>query len=156
MWRTTVCVILALVLSSHVQAKQDKDKSHKTNRQSTTEQVGLKSDVTFSPAERNLIRAQLLEEKRTMRRQQKSLPPGLQKKMARGRSLPPGWQKKVEPGHSLDYQLYRQGEGLPDILLRRLPPPPVGSEIIRVDEKIIRLDSTTRTILDVFDLVPAR
>jgi len=156
MWRTTVCVILALVLSSHVQAKQDKDQSHKTNRQSTTELAGLKSGVTFSPAERNLIRAQLLEEKRTMRRQQKSLPPGLQKKMARGRSLPPGWQKKVEPGHSLDYQLYRQGEGLPDILLRRLPPPPVGSEIIRVDEKIIRLDSTTRTILDVFDLVPAR
>lgn len=156
MWRTTVCVILALFLSSHVQAKQDKDQSHKTNRQSTTEQAGLKSGVTFSPAERNLIRAQLLEEKRTIRRQQKPLPPGLQKKMARGRSLPPGWQKKVEPGHSLDYQLYRQGEGLPDILLRRLPPPPVGSEIIRVDEKIIRLDSTTRTILDVFDLVPAR
>ena len=156
MWRTTVCVILALVLSSHVQAKPDKDKPHKTNRQSTIEQVDLNAGETFSPAERNLIRAQLLEEKRTMRQQQKALPPGLQKKIARGRSLPPGWQKKVEPGHSLDYQVYRQGESLPDILLRRLPPPPVGSEIIRVDEKIIRLDSTTHTIFDVFDLVPAR
>ena len=156
MWRTTVCVILALVLSSHVQAKPDKDKPHKTNRQSTIEQVDLNAGETFSPAERNLIRAQLLEEKRTMRQQQKALPPGLQKKIARGRSLPPGWQKKVEPGHSLDYQVYRQGESLPDILLRRLPPPPVGSEIIQVDEKIIRLDSTTHTIFDVFDLVPTR
>jgi len=156
MWRTTVCVILALVLSSHVQAKPDKDKPHKTNRQSTIEQADLNSGVTFSPAERNLIRAQLLGEKRTTTQQQKALPPGLQKKIARGKSLPPGWQKKVEPGHSLDYQVYRQGESLPDILLRRLPPPPVGSEILRVDEKIIRLDSTTRTVLDVFDLVPAR
>lgn len=26
-----------------------------------------------------------------------SLPPGLQKKVARGASLPPGWQKKIEP-----------------------------------------------------------
>lgn len=27
----------------------------------------------------------------------KNLPPGLQKKLARGGSLPPGWQKKMEP-----------------------------------------------------------
>lgn len=26
-----------------------------------------------------------------------SLPPGLQKKVARGGALPPGWQKKIEP-----------------------------------------------------------
>jgi hypothetical protein len=26
-----------------------------------------------------------------------SLPPGLQKKLARGKSLPPGWQKKLQP-----------------------------------------------------------
>jgi len=156
MWRTTVCVILALVLSSHVQAKPDKVTPHKTNRQSTIEQTDRNRGETFNPAERNLIRAQLLGEKRTTTQQQKALPPGLQKKIARGKSLPPGWQKKVELGHSLDYQVYRQGESLPDILLRRLPPPPVGSEIIRVDEKIIHLDSATRTILDVFDLVPAR
>jgi hypothetical protein len=27
----------------------------------------------------------------------RNLPPGLQKKLARGGSLPPGWQKKIEP-----------------------------------------------------------
>src|SRR5688500_8166352 len=27
----------------------------------------------------------------------KNLPPGLQKKLARGGSLPPGWEKKLEP-----------------------------------------------------------
>src|SRR5262249_47930353 len=26
-----------------------------------------------------------------------SLPPGLQKKLARGKPLPPGWQKKLQP-----------------------------------------------------------
>jgi len=156
MWRTTVYVILALILASPVQAKQDKDKQHKTNRQSTIEQADLNRRESFSPAERNLIRAHLLGQKHTPPQQQKSLPPGLQKKIARGKSLPPGWQKKVESGHSLDYQVYRQSERLPDILLGRLPPPPIGSEIIQVDEKIILLDSATRTILDVFDLAPAR
>ncbi|MFT5888881.1 MAG: hypothetical protein ACI9BO_001705 [Zhongshania sp.] len=29
----------------------------------------------------------------------KSLPPGLQKKVAEGRSLPPSWQKKLAVGH---------------------------------------------------------
>ena len=86
---------------------------------------------------------------------QKTLPPGLAKNVERGKPLPPGWQKKLEPGHSLDYHVYRQGESLPETLLRRLPPPPVGSEILQVDEKIILLNSTTRTILDVFDLAPA-
>jgi hypothetical protein len=37
-------------------------------------------------------------------------------------------------------------------LLRRLPPPPPGSEILRIEDQIIRLDAATRTILDVFGL----
>jgi hypothetical protein len=42
----------------------------------------------------------------------RNLPPGLQKKVARGGSLPPGWQKKVEP--------------FPVALERGLPPLPAG------------------------------
>ena len=155
MWRTTIYVILALVLASPVQARPDKDKQHKTNRQPTIEQTELSRTKLFSPAERNLIRAHLLGQKQTPPQQQKAFTPGLQKKIARGKSLPPGWQQKVEPGHSLDYHVYRQGERLPDTLLRRLPPPPLGSEVLRVEEKIIRLNSATRNILDVFDLAPA-
>jgi hypothetical protein len=36
----------------------------------------------------------------------KSLPPGLQKKVAEGRSLPPSWQKKLAVGHYLDRDVF--------------------------------------------------
>ena len=42
----------------------------------------------------------------------RNLPPGLQKKLARGGQLPPGWQKKIE--------------AFPPELERRLPPLPTG------------------------------
>jgi len=109
---------------------------------------------TFSSAERNLIRSWLLEKERreTVRQPAAELPPGLQKKVARGKPLPPGWQKKLARGERLDLDTYRLAVGLPDDLLRRLPPPPPGSEILQIEDKIIRLDAATRTILDVFGL----
>lgn len=108
----------------------------------------------FSSAERNLIRARLLEQERRASPRQPSaaLPPGLQKNVARGKPLPPGWQKKLSRGERLDLDTYRQGIGLPDDLLRRLPPAPPGSEILQIEDRIIRLDAATRTILDVFGL----
>ena len=154
MWRITVLVLVVLVLSIPAHAKPQQDKQHHTSGQAIVGQSALNKRETFSPAERNMIRAHLVGEQHSTTKHQK-LPPGLQKKVARGKPLPPGWQKKVEPGHSLDYHVYRQGNSLPEDLLKRLPPPPVGSEIIQVDEKIILLNSTTRTILDVFDLAPA-
>jgi Ni/Co efflux regulator RcnB len=154
MWRITVLVFVVLILSSPVHAKPKQDKQQRATGQANIEQTDRDRRETFNPAERNMIRAHLIGEKRTTTKRQ-DLPPGLQKKVARGKPLPPGWQKKVAPGHSLDYQVYRRGESLPDALLGRLPPPPVGSEIIQVGEKIILLNSTTRTILDAFDLVPA-
>ena len=155
MRRVTVLVITVLAMAWPTHAKPDLDKQRTAAGQATIEQPAPHSRATFSPAERNLIRAHLIgAQGRTGQRQ--DLPPGLRKKGARGKALPPGWQKKVAPGQSLDYQVYRLGESLPDLLLRRLPPPPVGAEIIRVDEKIILLNSTTRTILDAFDLAPAR
>jgi Ni/Co efflux regulator RcnB len=155
MRRIPVLFIAVLALSLPTHAKPNQDKQSQAAGQANIEQAARQSRATFSPAERNMIRAHLISApERTGQKQ--DLPPGLRKKVARGKSLPPGWQKKVEPGQSLDYQVYRQGRSLPDDLLRRLPPPPVGSEIIRVEEKIILLNSTTRTILDTFDLAPAR
>ncbi len=157
MWRFVTCVIIVLFISMPAYAKPNKEKKNKSNKRSYVEQTQTDTSAKFSPAERNLIRAQLLGQRdNTPQKSYQDLPPGLQKKVARGKSLPPGWQKKVAPGESLDYQVYRQGESLPDILLRRLPPPPVGSEILRVEDKIMLLNSATRTILDVFDLAPAR
>jgi Ni/Co efflux regulator RcnB len=157
MWRIAVLIIVTLTITIPVQAKQNKQKKHETSQYVVEKQVTVERRGAFSPAERNLIRAQLLgQTSMTSQRNHKKLPPGLQKKIARGKALPPGWQKKVTPGQNLDYHVYRQGESLPDILLRRLPPPPTGSEILRVEDKIIRLNAATRAILDVFDLTPIR
>ena len=108
----------------------------------------------FSSAERNLIRAWMLETERraAVKQPPAGLPPGLEKKVARGKELPPGWQKKLARGERLDRESYGWGRALPDDLLRQLPPAPPGSEILRIEDQIIRLDAATRTILDVFGL----
>ena len=152
MWRIALITVIAITITLPVDAKPKK--THKQDKQVSAQTI---EQGSFSPAERNLIRSQLLRNQGSAKTQgYKDLPPGLQKKVARGKSLPPGWQKKVAPGHNLDYQVYRQGVSLPDILLQRLPPAPVGSEIIQVQDQIIRLNSATRTILDVFSLVPGQ
>ena len=157
MWRIAVLIIVALTISVPIQAKQKKPEKHETSQAVVEKQVIIERKASFNPAERNLIRAHLLGLKRsTSQQKHKDLPPGLQKKVARGKSLPPGWQKKVAPGKTLNYHVFRQGESLPDALLRRLPPSPIGSEILQVEDKIIRLNSATRTILDAFDLTPTR
>lgn len=153
MWRISLLVLLALAISLPAYAKADKHEKQNKTEKSNKQRLERNHDEIFSPAERNMIRAQLQQQKRNTK--QKKLPPGLQKKVARGKALPPGWQKKLAPGDSLDYQVYRQGLSLPEDILRRLPQQPAGSEIIQVDDRIIRLHSATRTILDVFGLTPA-
>jgi hypothetical protein len=82
----------------------------------------------------------------------KKLPPGLQKKAARGGGLPPGWQKKVARGEVLDAEVYQHATRLPVELTKRLPRAPEGTVLIKVEGKVIRLYEATRTILDVFDI----
>jgi hypothetical protein len=155
MWRLAALCLLLATFSAPAEAKP-----YKTNPNSPPDRTELgpsqsANPAKFSAAERHLIRAELLGRGHQQAGAGRpNLPPGLQKKSARGKSLPPGWQSRLIPGHSLDYQVYRQGEHLPDNLLRRLAPPPVGSEIVRIEDRIIRLHSATRTILDVFDLTP--
>ena len=52
--------------------------------------VVVRASIIWSPREIEVIRAHYAP-------QYRSLPPGLQKKVARGGSLPPGWQKKMHP-----------------------------------------------------------
>jgi hypothetical protein len=82
----------------------------------------------------------------------KKLPPGLQKKLARGGQLPPGWQKKVARGEVLDAHVYTLAHPLPPDLTRMLPPPQSGVATIIVEGRIVRLIEATRTILDAFDI----
>jgi len=158
MRRLAVLIIVALAVTIPAQAKPRYAERTNPSLQAVKDQESTGGHYAFSPAERNLIRAQLLSRGAASQQQAErgSLPPGLQKKVARGRALPPGWQKKVTPGRSLDYHVYRQGESLPESLLRRLPPAPVGTEILQIEDKIVLLNSANRNIFDVFDLAPAR
>ena len=81
----------------------------------------------------------------------KSLPPGLQKKMARGGELPPGWQKKVARGEVLDAGLYRQSRSLPEALLHRLSTD-ADTELRLLDDRVIRIIDDSRVILDVLQV----
>jgi len=149
MLRLALMTGLILALATPAMAKGNAD--DQSDRVTATAHPGQNRDVggAFSSAERNLIRAWLLE---TERHETASLPYGLQKKVARGRALPPGWQKVLVRGGHLDHGYYQQGAMLPAELLRRLPPPPPGSEILRIEDKIVRLDASTRIILDIFGL----
>lgn len=84
----------------------------------------------------------------------RQLPPGLQKKLARGGELPPGWQSKVVAGQVLEQELYAQSEPLPEDLegvLNRLP----GEEHRRIGNKVIRILEGNGSIVDVIDLSDA-
>ena len=81
-------------------------------------------------------------------KKQKSLPPGLQKKVARGGQLPPGWQKKVSRGEVLDADLYEISEDLPPGILRQIEDLE-GTSVRRVEDRVVRILDTTGEILDV-------
>jgi hypothetical protein len=83
---------------------------------------------------------------------QKSLPPGLRKKLERGGELPPGWQKKVARGEVLDRELYLMSRDLPEGLLGRLPRSLGGTSLRQIDDRIFRVMDATNTVLDVFYL----
>ena len=80
------------------------------------------------------------------------LPPGLQKKVARGGSLPPGWQKKCQKGEVLPVEVFEKCTPLPKEVIVKLPPPPQGTILVTIDGKVVRLLNATREILDVFDV----
>ena len=65
----------------------------------------------------------------------RNLPPGLQKKVARGGALPPGWQKKFEP--------------FPVGVERRLSPLPAGYRRGVIDGHAVIYNARTDIIIDV-------
>ena len=71
-----------------------------------------------------------------------SLPPGLQKKVARGGELPPGWQKKLEVGKPLDKEVYKHKEVV-------IPLDDKGLVTVKVEGKLIRLIEATREVVEV-------
>jgi hypothetical protein len=146
---TILCLLSLAICATPTMAKPKHSYQHKA----AIDKVEL-AGYQFSPAEKHMIRADLIPKRgQSASHPHNDLPPGLKKKLARGKQLPPGWQKKLAAGDRLDYQAYRQGQSLPDELLQRLPMPP-GAEVLQVEETILLLDAATRVVLDLFELNP--
>lgn len=73
---------------------------------------------------------------------EKSLPPGLQKKIAKGDPLPPGWQKKLHRGDVLSRDIYDRGRVV-------VPVDDKGIISVQIDGTIFRLYRDTREIIDI-------
>jgi Ni/Co efflux regulator RcnB len=85
-------------------------------------------DVRFGPVDVRLIRTHYAPRYR-------NLPPGLQKKVARGGQLPPGWRKKFEP--------------FPVRLEHELRPLPRGYRRGVLDGHAVIYDSRSHVIVDI-------
>lgn len=77
---------------------------------------------------------------------EKELPKGLEKKLERDGTLPPGWQKKVAKGQVLDQRVLKSGR----LLNTRDYPYIKNSEIYQVEDRIFRVAQDTKMILEVF------
>jgi len=150
--------VFGLLLVSTAQAKSAKAPQQAPPPASSPavpvpEQSWLQVEIT--PLEKEIVQ-QHMADIRKMQRQKpasgKTLPPGLSKKVARGAALPPGWQKKIARGEVLPPAVYAQAQLLPDVVQRKLPPPPAGTLLVTIDGKLVRLLEATHTILDVFEL----
>ena len=142
-------VALALALSLTVTLPCYAQQGSQPTTRSKADEPWLK--FTISPQEREVL-TRYYASAPEHGKKQKALPPGLQKKVARGGALPPGWQKKVARGEVMPAAVYERSEPLPREVVVKLPPPPAGTILVRVEGKIIRLLEATRTIIDVLDL----
>ena len=153
------CAVLGLLLVTTAQAKSAKAPQKQATPAiaspaiASPEQPWLQVEIT--PLEKEIVQ-QHIGDIRAMQSKKpasgKALPPGLAKKAARGAALPPGWQKKIARGEVLPPAVYAQAQPLPESIIRKLPPPPAGTILVILDDKLVRLLETTHTILDVFAL----
>lgn len=92
--RSLQCLLIAGVIGAGT-ASADQGRGQAKNRgdvvaASRTSAPAVSVSIVFAPQEIAVIRTHYASRYR-------NLPPGLQKKLARGGTLPPGWQKKMEP-----------------------------------------------------------
>ena len=148
--------ILLFVTPAMAMAK-DKNKEHSPGESQHAQSLPWESDQYRQPSIQDIIDSYYWEQFQSKKykkngKKKKNLPPGLQKKLARGGELPPGWQKKVARGEVLDWRLYSRSVKLPQDLLRRLPDISQGTELMRLENRIFRILNDTREILDIFTI----
>ena len=152
-------IVCGVLLVTTVQAKSDKAPPKQATPAAPSaaapapEQLWLQMEIT--PLEKEIVKQHLGDIREAQSKKSvsdKALPPGLAKKAVRGEKLPPGWQKKIARGEVLPPTVYAQAQPLPEVIERKLPPPPVGTLLVTLDGKVVRLLEATRTIVDVFEL----
>jgi hypothetical protein len=102
-----------------------KGKQSQANNEATT---NVAAHVVFSAQDAVILRDYYAPRYR-------DLPPGLQKKVARGSTLPPGWQKKLE--------------SFPAVLAHRLAPLPRGYGRGVIDGHAVIYNTRTNLVVDV-------
>ena len=153
---TLTSLAVAAALSSPLAlAKNDHKKGHKDKPQHAEQKQAHQDgkpehDRRFTPDEHDLIQDYYYRHRYDSGRT--TIPKGLQKKYERTGELPPGWQMKIQRGEVLPADIYHHGNDIPVELREELPTGPVGSKIIELEGKIIRVMEGTRMILDVFDI----
>ena len=157
-------VVFGVMLVTMVQAKSDKtppkpatpatpSSAPASPAVSAPEPPWLQMEIT--PLEKEIVKQHLADIRAVQSKKpgpDKTLPPGLTKKVARSEKLPTGWQKKIARGEVLPPTVYAQAQPLPEVIIRKLPPPPAGTILVTLDGKVVRLVEGTRTIVDVFEL----
>ena len=131
MRRMVSVACLMLLASSTMLAAQGKSHKNKNDKQtSTNADTATRVDVhvAFGSADVVILRDHYAPRYR-------NLPPGLQKKVARGGELPPGWKKKFEP--------------FPVAVEGRLPPLPAGYGRGVIDAHAVIYNTRTNVIVDV-------
>ena len=95
--RSLICLVITGVFLglAPVHAGQGRGSGNFKTAKPTTKPVSdvdivVRASIGWSPREIEVIRTHYAPQNR-------NLPPGLQKKVARGGQLPPGWQKKMQP-----------------------------------------------------------
>jgi hypothetical protein len=134
--KRVMLVTAALALATTVSVAAH-EKSHGSHSQKPKSHESAADDadagrvtahVHFSIGEKRVIREYYAPRYR-------SLPPGLQKKVARGGQLPPGWQKKLQP--------------FPVDVERRLSPLPRDCGRGVIDGRAVIYDTRSHTVIDV-------
>jgi hypothetical protein len=106
-------------------------------------------EVPITPRERQLIRTYLAS---LHSKPPRPVPTGLTRLGAGTRNrLGAGWEEKLVKGRILPAEIVRECSPLPKELTLRLPPAPLGTVLVAIDGKVIRVARTSFEVLDVFD-----
>ena len=68
---------------------------------------------------------------------------------ASANGLPNGYEKQLVIGAKLDAKLAAKATAIDVKLVKELSAQPKGTELVRVGDRVVRLDSKTRVVLDV-------